>query len=59
MIADATGGEYFRARSQAELVRLGMAEEEAVADKDTGGAKKSLLGKFGDFKSLLPAKPGK
>ena len=38
---------------------LGLAEEEAAAEKDTGGAKKSLLGKFGDFKSLLPAKPGK
>ena len=38
---------------------LGMAEEEVVAVKDNGGAKKSLLGKFGDFKSLLPAKPAK
>lgn len=37
---------------------LGLAEEEVVAEKDHGGAKKSLLGKFGDFKSLLPAKPG-
>ena len=26
---------------------------------DSGGAKKSLLGKFGDFKSLLPSKPAK
>ena len=38
---------------------LGLAEEDAAAEKDTGGAKKSLLGKFGDFKSLLPAKPNK
>jgi len=38
---------------------LGLAEEEVIAEKDTGGAKKSLLGKFSDFRSLLPAKPGK
>ena len=38
---------------------LGLVEEEAAAEKDAGGAKKSLLGKFGDFKSLLPSKPAK
>ncbi|MEO1045636.1 MAG: pilus assembly protein CpaE [Pseudomonadota bacterium] len=37
---------------------LGSAEEDDEAEDETG-AKKSLLGKFGDFKSLLPAKPKK
>lgn len=38
---------------------LGMAEEEVTADKSSSVAKKSLMGKFGDFKSLLSAKPAK
>ncbi|WP_373487440.1 pilus assembly protein CpaE [Blastomonas sp.] len=38
---------------------LGLADEEVVTEKDKGGAKKSLLGKFSDFRSLLPAKPAK
>jgi len=39
---------------------VGLAEESvAEAEDEKGGAKKSLLGKFGDFKSLLPAKPKK
>lgn len=38
---------------------LGLAEEEVTADKSSSVAKKSLMGKFGDFKSLLSAKPAK
>lgn len=37
---------------------LGAANAEDDESED-GGAKKSLLGKFGDFKSLLPSKPKK
>ncbi|WP_164116151.1 pilus assembly protein CpaE [Sphingorhabdus sp. Alg239-R122] len=37
---------------------LGVAEIEED-EEDESGAKKSLLGKFGDFKSLLPSKPKK
>ena len=37
---------------------LGAANAEED-DSDDNGAKKSLLGKFGDFKSLLPSKPKK
>ncbi len=37
---------------------LGAAEDEAD-EEEGGGAKKSLLGKFGAFSSLLPSKPKK
>ena len=43
--------------SLAEQV-LGAAESDGE-DEEEAGAKKSLLGKFGDFKSLLPSKPKK
>lgn len=38
---------------------MGAAEAAAESTEDKGGAKKSLLGKFGDFSSLLPSKPAK
>ncbi|MEZ5708252.1 MAG: pilus assembly protein CpaE [Blastomonas sp.] len=38
---------------------IGISESGSEAEDDKGGAKKSLLGKFGDFKSLLPSKPAK
>ena len=43
--------------SLAEQV-LGAADSDANEEEESG-AKKSLLGKFGDFKSLLPSKPKK